>query len=232
MHAQSLLSFALVAFTSSTVLADEVATLLLPEMYGQDLVGKVIGTDGPLTTYVINCHPTPENQDFQQVGDCDISSQGWTVTGGPSTIRAVFDYSYYNLKEDCSLISSTSLSCALTMEYGSSTEVNAGGTVGPASNFYQTVTITGTELVSGSASAQNTPTATHATATPTDTATGTTSATPTVTGSGSGQQKAAANTESSTPKASQSTNAAPAIVTGNAKWAFGGAAAMAVIAMA
>ena len=44
MHAQSLLSFALVAFTSSTVLADEVATLLLPEMYGHDLVGKVIGT--------------------------------------------------------------------------------------------------------------------------------------------------------------------------------------------
>ncbi|OGM49381.1 hypothetical protein ABOM_003609 [Aspergillus bombycis] len=120
----------------------------------------------------------------------------------------------------------------MTMEYGSSTDVESGGTVGPASDFYQTVTITGTESVSGFASAQNTPSDAHAPATTTGNTTGTTSATPTVTGSSSGQQKAAANTASSTPEASQSTNAAPAIITGNAKWAAGGAAAMVAIAMA
>ena len=128
--------------------------------------------------------------------------------------------------EACTLHASTSLNCAVTMDYGSSTEVQSGGTVGPTSDFYQTVTITGTEI-SGSASARTSPTAAHAT----PTTTGSASTTAAVVESGSGPQKAAANSASSTAEASQSTNAAMAKVTGNAKWAVGGAAAMAAIAM-
>ncbi|KAE8130927.1 hypothetical protein BDV38DRAFT_276386 [Aspergillus pseudotamarii] len=227
MHAQTLLSFAIMAFTSMAA-ADETATILFTEMDHDDLVGKVIGTDGPLTTYVINCNPKPQNANFYQIGDCDISSQGWTVTAGPSTMRVAFDYPHYStMIEACSLHASTSLDCAITMDYGTSTEVESGGTVGPTSDFYQTVTITGTEIASGSASAQTSPTAAHAT----PTTTGSTSAAAAVVESGSVPQKAAASTASSSAEASQSTNAAMAKVTGSSKWAVGGAAAMAAIAM-
>lgn len=130
--------------------------------------------------------------------------------------------------EACTLHDSTSLNCDITMDYGSSTDVESdGGTTAPASDFYRTVTITGTEIASGSASAQTSPTAGRATAT----TTGTASATAAAGESGSGAQKAAANTASSTAGASQSTNAAMAQVTGNARWAVGDAAAMAAIAM-
>ncbi|GMF80124.1 unnamed protein product [Aspergillus oryzae] len=130
--------------------------------------------------------------------------------------------------EACTLHDSTSLNCDITMDYGSSTDVESdGGTTAPASDFYRTVTITGTEIASGSASAQTSPTAGRATAT----TTGTASATAAAGESGSGAQKAAANTASSTAGASQSTNAAMAQVTGNARWAVSGAAAMAAIAM-
>ncbi|KAE8416582.1 hypothetical protein BDV36DRAFT_259913 [Aspergillus pseudocaelatus] len=226
MHAQALLSFAIMAITSMAA-ADVTATILFTEMDHDDLVGKVIGTDGPLTTYVINCNPKPQNANFYQIGDCDISSQGWTVTAGPSTMRVAFDYPHYTMIEACSLHASTSLDCAITMDYGTSTEVQSGGTVGPTSDFYQTVTITGTEIASESTSPQTSPIATHAT----PTTTGSMSATAAVVESGSAPQKAAAITASSSAEASQSTNAAMAKITGNSKWAVGGAAAMAAIAM-
>ncbi|KAF7621452.1 putative GPI anchored glyco protein [Aspergillus flavus] len=227
MRAQALLSFAIMASTA-TAIANETATIIFTEMDSVDLVGKVIGTDGLLTTYVINCNPKPPKQNFYQVGDCVSSSHGWTVTAGPSTMRVAFDDPEATMIEACTLHDSTSLNCDITMDYGSSTDVESdGGTTAPASDFYRTVTITGTEIASGSASAQTSPTAGRATAT----TTGTASATAAAGESGSGAQKAAANTASSTAGASQSTNAAMAQVTGNARWAVGGAAAMAAIAM-
>ncbi|KAE8375413.1 hypothetical protein BDV26DRAFT_267933 [Aspergillus bertholletiae] len=231
MHTQHLRSFALVVFASSTVLAAEVTTIFLPEMYSDSLTGKVIGSDGPLTTYVIDCLPWPQGG-FYPIGACDVASQGWTLTSGPSTMRVTFDYPDNTMIEACSLHSSTSLVCDMTMPHGSSTEVESGGTVGPASDCYQTVTITGTEIASASASAQTSPTAVRATAT----TTGSTSATAAASEKADEPEKAAANTASSmassTAAASQSTNAARAMGTGNAKWAVGGAAAMAAIAMA
>ncbi|KAF7589402.1 hypothetical protein BBP40_004345 [Aspergillus hancockii] len=213
MHAQNLLP---VAASISTAIANQTVSLFLPEFQGQSLVGKVIGTDGAQTTYVVNCNPRPKNQGFYEIGDCEGTASGFTVTHGPSTFRAVFDYPQYTLAEDCSISASTSVSCDLTMDYGSSSTVDNVATVGPIGDFYQTLTVTTTEIPSDSAT-------TKASATPT-------TATPTPSMS-DGQKKANASTASSTTPASQSTNAAFAVATGNVIYAVGGAAAMAMVAI-
>ncbi|RHZ50591.1 uncharacterized protein CDV56_103196 [Aspergillus thermomutatus] len=138
MHAQSILSLTLLAAIATTAIADDIVTLFLPEFDSQSLVGKVIGIDGPLTTYVVDCNPKPKNQNFIVMGDCAASSSGFTIVHGPSTFRGVFEYPQY---------------------------VGTMATVGPVEDMYQTLTITGTESASVPATAQAFATAGTATAT-------------------------------------------------------------------
>ncbi|GFF42011.1 hypothetical protein IFM51744_05000 [Aspergillus udagawae] len=150
MHAQSILSLTLLAAIATVAVTEEVVTLFLPEFDSPSLVGKVIGTDGPLTTYVVNCNPKPKNQNFFEIGDCAASSSGFTIVHGPSTFRGVFEYPQYTMAEDCAISDSTSVSCGVTMTYGSSTSVGAMATIGPEEDMYQTLTITGTEIAPSS----------------------------------------------------------------------------------
>ncbi|RHZ70303.1 hypothetical protein CDV55_105326 [Aspergillus turcosus] len=224
MHAQRFLSLTLLAGIATTAIADEVVTLFLPEFHSPSLMGKVIGTNGPLTTYVVNCNPKPKNQNFFQIGDCAASSSGFTVIHGPSTFRGVFEYPQYTMAEDCAISDSTSVSCVISMNYGSSTSVGAMATVGPVQDLYQTLTITGTEIVSVPATAQASASAGTATATGSTMMTTTTGAS---TSSGTGKDTASVT---SSAAVSQSTNAAAAQMTGHANWVVGGAAAMAIVA--
>ncbi|GIC92856.1 uncharacterized protein Aud_009331 [Aspergillus udagawae] len=219
MHPQSILSLTFLASIATGVVAEEVVTLFLPEFNSPSLVGKVIGTDGPLTTYVINCNPKPKNPNFFEIGDCAASSGGFTIVHGPSTFRGVFEYPQYTMAEDCAISDSTSVSCGVTMTYGSSTSVMAMATIGPVEDMYQTLTITGTEIASISATAQASTTAGTATAT------GSTRVTTTT-----GASTAAGETGKDTAAVSKSTNAAAAQMTGHANWVVGGVAAMAIVA--
>ncbi|KAF7125920.1 hypothetical protein CNMCM5793_002279 [Aspergillus hiratsukae] len=226
MHAQSLLSLTLLTAIATIAIADEVVTLFLPEFNSPSLVGKVIGTDGPLTTYVVNCNPKPKNQNFFQIGDCAASSSGFTVIHGPSTFRGVFEYPQYTMAEDCAISDSTSVSCVISMNYGSSTSVGSMATVGPVGDMYQTLTITGTDIASVPATAQAS--AGAGTATPTgSTMVTTTTGASTLAGE---TRKDTASVTSSTAAVSQSTNAAAAQMTGHANWVLEGAAAMAIAA--
>ncbi|GIJ90556.1 hypothetical protein Asppvi_009513 [Aspergillus pseudoviridinutans] len=219
MHTQSILSLMLLAAITTAAIAEEVVTLFLPEFDSHSLVGKVIGTDGPLTTYVVNCNPKPNNQNFFEIGDCAASSSGFSIVHGPSTFRGVFEYPQYTMAEDCAISDSTSVSCVVTMAYGSSTSVEAMATIGPVEDMYQTLTITGTEIASISATAQASTTAGTATATGSSRVTTTT-----------GASTSMGETGKDTAVISKSTNAAAAQMTGHSNWVVGGAAAMAIVA--
>ncbi|GFF98917.1 hypothetical protein IFM53868_10037 [Aspergillus udagawae] len=219
MHAQSILSLTLLAAIATVTVTEEVVTLFLPEFDSPSLVGKVIGTDGPLTTYVVNCNPKPKNQNFFEIGDCAASSSGFTIVHGPSTFRGVFEYPQYTMAEDCAISDSTSVSCGVTMTYGSSTSVGVMATIGPVEDMYQTLTITGIEIARISATAQASTTPGAATAT------GSTSVTTTT-----GASTSAGETGKDTAAVSKSTNAAASQITGPANWVVGGAAAMAMVA--
>jgi hypothetical protein len=107
MHPQIIRSLALLGCTSLAA-ANDIVSLILPNFDQQDLVGEVIGTDGPLTTYLINC---PEGADSN---DCGVPSDGLTVTAGDDTF--IYDYTYedYWLRQSCSHRSTTWFSCAVT----------------------------------------------------------------------------------------------------------------------
>ncbi|KAE8387441.1 hypothetical protein BDV23DRAFT_186349 [Aspergillus alliaceus] len=227
MFARKFLSFTLLM---AAALANETVTLFLPEFQGMSLVGRVIETNGPLTTYVINCDVRPKNREFYVIGECEGSATGFTVTHGPSTFRAVFDYPEFTMAEECAISASTSLSCLLSMDYGSSTEVESGVTVGPADDFYQALVITGREAATTPATVKASPTGVIATATGSSVKASAASTAGLLDEKAKKESQAWASSSTST---SQSTNAGLAKATGNIKWAIGGgAAAMAVIGLA
>ncbi|KAL4872244.1 hypothetical protein BDV12DRAFT_152303 [Aspergillus spectabilis] len=107
MHPQIIPSLVLLGSVSLAT-ANDIVSLILPQFDEQDLVGEVIGSNGPMTTYVINC---PDGTDAV---DCGMPPDGMTVTAASTAF--IFDYTFedYWLHQSCEHRGTTWFSCAIT----------------------------------------------------------------------------------------------------------------------
>ncbi|PWY71040.1 hypothetical protein BO94DRAFT_550424 [Aspergillus sclerotioniger CBS 115572] len=241
MRLQFATSLALLA-TASSVVADDVVSMLWPSSAdGYD--AKLIGTTGgALTTLVINCPATASStgpitsasaattsaavakrattassSDDDDDDDCDIPAEGRTVVAGSSTWS--YTYSGTDLAEyaACTYSGTTWLSCALTV----SMDGQVSSDNGASSTEIPKVPITVTATVSGTGSS----------ASATGTASGSTAS---ATGKSSSSTQSASGSSSSSASASASTSdsGAMAFATGASQLVAGGAAMMIALAMA
>ncbi|KAL2870017.1 putative GPI anchored glycoprotein [Aspergillus lucknowensis] len=211
---------------SSFAVANDIVSLILPNVDQQDLVGEVVGSDGPTTTYVIQC---PRGADSV---DCGVPSNGFTVTAGPSTF--VFDYTFedYSLRESCSHRDTTWFSCVVT-----NTQSGFSSVMTSAESLeipYQAVTITATEIGARPGSSATT-TATSATTTSSETESSDSNSDPDSPTTNSAQPSDSATPTDSEAEAetTSSDNAAIAQVTGSAaQWLLSGAGMALALAIA
>ncbi|CEL08339.1 hypothetical protein ASPCAL11490 [Aspergillus calidoustus] len=218
MHPQIIRSLALLGCTSLAV-ANDIVSLILPNVDQQDLVGEVIGTDGPLTTYLIQC---PDGADSN---DCGIPPEGLTVTAGDDTF--IFDYTYedYWLRQSCSHRGTTWFSCAVTNTQSDFSTVMTTAT--SVDMPYQAVTITATATDSDNDSSTTvTSTRSSSAAQPSETDIDDDSEEASTTSSGAESSTTPSPTASEEADAEETTsdNAAMAQVTGSAaQWLVSGA---------
>ncbi|KAJ6139506.1 hypothetical protein N7471_005992 [Penicillium samsonianum] len=224
-------SLALLAGATAAIAAETV-TLFLPGFDEQRIEGKVIGTSGSMTKYLIKCAVGVDST------DCGLPPDGMTVAQGSSTVSLGYGMEGTTIAESCKYDAKTA-SCGATLNEGGTTSTwNSaiaiteipGGALMPV-----TITATGTDNASattGASVSASTATSTGAAtlttsaSTSDSTATGTSTSTGTSTAGSSDKSSAAATSQSKTG------NAAVPMITGNARWAAGGvAAALALVAL-
>ncbi|KAJ5817858.1 hypothetical protein N7447_007866 [Penicillium robsamsonii] len=210
-------SFAMLAGATAAVAAETVS-LFLPGFDSQPLDGKVIGTTGSMTKYLLKCSDPNE---------CGLPPNGITVAQGPSTVSLAYAMNRMTVTEDCKWDSATATCAASLDEEGLTTTFTSamaltefpGGALVPV-----TITGTGTDkapaTTGASVSASTAASTSGATLTTSASTTGGTS-----TGESSGSSSAAATSQT------ESGNAAMPMITGNARWAAGGVAAALAIAV-
>ncbi|KAJ5595190.1 uncharacterized protein N7459_001398 [Penicillium hispanicum] len=193
----------------TVVTAESTVTLFIPGFEAQSIEGQVIGSSGSMTSYRLNC---PSGADITKCGL--PNGVDYTIAEGPSSVNYGFSYENSTITQSCVLQGTTQATCE-----GSMSGSDGGTTISTAFKVsdipyggFQAVRVTATSLP-GSASTGASPSAT--TATSTDGAVVTTTSAPAST---NGAEK------------TESTNAAIPMVTGNARWAAGGVAAMMALA--
>ncbi|KAJ5679088.1 hypothetical protein N7462_007332 [Penicillium macrosclerotiorum] len=213
-------SFALLAGATAAI-ATETVSLFLIGFDEQPLEGKIIGTTGSMTKYLIKCAAGVDST------ECGLPTNGMTVAQGSSTVSLAYGTGRVSIAENCKY-DSVSVTCAasldeegITTTFTSTvalTEIPGGGALMPV-----TITGTGTEKATATTGAS----VSASTAASTSGATLTTSAS-TFSGTSTGTSTSDTSDSSSAAVASQteSGNAAMPMITGNARWAAGGAAAV------
>ncbi|PKY06978.1 hypothetical protein P168DRAFT_315509 [Aspergillus campestris IBT 28561] len=211
MHSNFLtLAVALLTGASSVLAADEVVTLFMPQADPQPLVGKVIATDGPLTTYVVYC------ADESDSDECGMPEEGYTVAAGKSTYNAIYSFQDYYLSQGCTISDSTYASCEISQHDVSTTHTDSASITMPSLPMLA-VTITATELDGTTAKAK-------ATAKASPERTGEAASTSTATSGAKNTPGAAADAASPSSSPTTSDNAAGARVTGMSGLVVGAAA--------
>ncbi|KAI9367471.1 hypothetical protein BJX61DRAFT_303168 [Aspergillus egyptiacus] len=115
---------------------DIVSLILLPNPDPQDLVAEVVGSVGPMTTYVITC---PDGTDSV---DCGMPPDGMTAVAGPTAFVVDNRFEDYWLRYSCAHRSTTWFSCAMTQTQSDlSTQITETGSTGLS---YIPVTVTAT----------------------------------------------------------------------------------------
>ncbi|KAL3465324.1 hypothetical protein BJX64DRAFT_252942 [Aspergillus heterothallicus] len=225
MHPQIIRSLALLGCTSLAV-ANDVVSLILPNTDQQDLVGEVIGTDGSLTTYLINC------ADGVDSDECGIPPGGITVSADDNNFIYEYTYEDYYLRESCSHRSTTWFSCVVT-----NTQSDFSSVMTAATSYdipYQAVTITATST-DGDDSSSTTATSTRSSSASQSSETGASdeSATSTPATAGSSTTPSPTSSDEAGADETSSDNAALAQVTGPAtQWLVGGAGMVLALALA
>ncbi|KAJ5932204.1 hypothetical protein N7516_006693 [Penicillium verrucosum] len=199
---------------ATTAIAAETVTLFLPGFDEQRIEAKVIGTSRSMTKYFIKCAADVESD------ECGIPPSGITVAQGSSTVNLLYAMDDITMAESCKY-DATSARCNATFEkHGTTSSWNSavaiseipGGALMPV-----TITATGTDSTS----------ATTGASVSASTAASTSGATGTSTAGGSSDSSSAAATSQT-----ESGNAAMPMITGNARWVAGGAAAaLALVAL-
>ncbi|KAL2802607.1 hypothetical protein BJX63DRAFT_106067 [Aspergillus granulosus] len=226
MHPQIIRSLALLGCTSLAA-ANDIVSLILPNVDQQELVGEVIGTDGSMTTYLINC---PEGADSN---DCGVPPEGLTVTADDDTFIYEYTYEDYYLRESCSHRGTTWFSCAVT-----NTQSDFSSVMTIATSFdipYQAVTITATAIDDDedSATATSTRSSSASQASETGSSDSEDEETTTSTGAQSTTTPSSTNSEEAAAEETASDNAAMAQVTGSAaQWLVSGAGMVLALALA
>ncbi|KAJ5601414.1 hypothetical protein N7510_010948 [Penicillium lagena] len=194
----------------SIVVADSTVTLFIPGFDVQSLEGKILGTSGTMTTYLLNC-PTSEDPN-----SCGLPSNGYAITEGGSSLEMAYTDGPQTVSQHCKLQGSTHVDCVASMISDSSTSALTTGIDIKSMPYggFRAVHITATETGNASPS-------TDAAATALTTAS-TTLAHPTnFTGTVSSTSSVAATTTGTS-------NAAMRMITGNTRWMVGGAVALAM----
>ncbi|KAJ5479291.1 hypothetical protein N7530_004800 [Penicillium desertorum] len=216
---------------ATTAIAAETVTLFLPGFDEQRIEGKVIGTSGSMTKYLIKCAADVDST------ECGIPHDGMTVAQGSSTVSLRYSMDSIAIDESCKY-DATSVSCGATFDESGTisswhskiaiTEI-PGGALMPvtvtATGSDSSSATTGASVSASTASSTSGATLTTSVSTSDSTATGTNTATGTSTASDSSDSSSAAATSQT-----ESGNAAMPMITGNARWAAGGVAAALAIA--
>ncbi|KAJ5558651.1 hypothetical protein N7535_008867 [Penicillium sp. DV-2018c] len=212
MRVQSLL---LAGATAAT--AAQTVTLFLPGLDSQDIHGKVLGSSGSMTTYLLNCPATADSD------ECGIPGAGVTAIQGPSTASIGYSWDDSVVGEKCKYDASMA-NCEMSMNEGGLT--TSFSTFIALSEFpgrvLMPVTITGT--ATDAAAAATTGASVSATTAASTGSLTTSASTSGVTATGTETDAAAATSQTSTD------NAAMPMITGNARWAAGGVAAAIALA--
>ncbi|KAL4913841.1 hypothetical protein BDW62DRAFT_157338 [Aspergillus aurantiobrunneus] len=226
MHPQIVGSLALLG-SLSLAAANDIVSLILPFADEQDLVGEVIGTDGPTTTYVLNC---PDGTDAV---DCGMPFGGMTIAA--ETTAFVYEYTFddYYLRQSCQHSGTTWVSCEVTNTQSDfSTVTSAAESVELP---YLPVTITATATDAGSDS-EPTTTATSTTTAATNSESESSSITPSDSASITFQPSQSPSTTTDAEADAEETssdNEAVAQVTGSAaQWLVSGAGMALALALA
>ncbi|KAL4989853.1 hypothetical protein BDW68DRAFT_61046 [Aspergillus falconensis] len=231
MRPQTVRSLALLGGFSFAA-ANDIVSLILPATDEQELVGEVIGSAGPTTTYRIFCPDTAEDD------ECGMPSGGLTVAAAPTAF--VYEYSYedYYLKESCKHSGTTWFSCLVTNTQSDFSLVTS--TTVDEALPYMAITITST-ATGADAEATNTATTTSTKTSDADadaeTKANSDSSSTTLSGSASvtaAPSKSASNTTAAAdPEETTSDNAAMPQVTGStAQWIVSGAGMALALALA
>ncbi|KAF3392555.1 hypothetical protein F1880_008836 [Penicillium rolfsii] len=210
-------SLALVA-GAAIAAADSTVTLFLPGFDAQSIDAKILGSSKTMTTYLLNCPPGAD------VNDCGLPDVGYKVTAGGSTVLYTMSYEEESVSESCKLDGTTSATCwgAIASGTVTSTESSSFNIATIPYGGFQAVHVTATETGEASASTGASASAPTATVTTTTTSSASTTA---ETATGSASQTTHTGTSAATTSASHSSNAAMPMMTGNALWVAGGAAA-------
>ncbi|CAP95488.1 hypothetical protein E8E15_009292 [Penicillium rubens] len=216
---------------ATTAIAAETVTLFLPGFDEQRIEGKVIGTSGSMTKYLIKCATDVDET------ECGIPYDGMTVAQGSSTVSLGYSMDSMTIAESCKY-DATSVSCGATFdESGTISSWNSkvaiteipGGALMPvtitATGSDSSSATTGASVSASTAASTSGATLTTSASTSDSTATGTNTATGTATASDSSDSSSAAATSQT-----ETDNAAMPMITGNARWAAGGVAAALAIA--
>ncbi|KAL6239331.1 hypothetical protein BDW75DRAFT_138201 [Aspergillus navahoensis] len=231
MRPQTIRSLALLG-SFSFAAANDIVSLIFPAVDEQEIVGEVIGSAGPTTTYRLFC-PDTINDD-----ECGIPSKGVTVAAAPTAFVYEFSYEDYYLKESCKHSGTTWFSCLITNTQSDFSLVTS--TTVDVDLPYMAVTITST--VTGADSEATNTAATTSTKTSdaeadAETKTNTDSSSTILSESASvtaAPSKSASNTTAAAdPEETTSDNAAMPQVTGSAtQWIVSGAGMALALALA
>jgi hypothetical protein len=235
MRPQTVRSLALLGGFSFAA-ANDIVSLILPAADEQELVGEVIGSAGPTTTYRISCPDTVDED------ECGMPTSGLTVAAAPTAF--VYEYSYedYYLKESCKHSGTTWFSCLVTNSQSDFSFVTS--TTVDEALPYIAVTITSTATgadaeATSSATATSTKTSDADADSDADSETKTNSESPSATHSGSGSvtatpsESASSTTAAAEPEETTSDNAAMPQFTGSAaQWVVSGAGIALALALA
>jgi len=204
-------TFATLALIGAVAAQNSTAVLPLLAFDQQPILASVIASDSAQTTYSLAC-PTGEDSD-----SCNVPPS-FTVTAGPSTIHYGIDVDFNTLGYGVSAAGSGSDSidyaCALTgTTSGVCTVTEVGNLGGASTSIVNSTTITdASDLGYVTVTITAGPTAANAAAS--------------TTGKSSSDESS-----SSSGAAKQTANAGMPMITANAQWAFGAAAALALGAM-
>ncbi|KAJ5327475.1 hypothetical protein MYU51_018145 [Penicillium brevicompactum] len=217
-------SLALLAGATAAVAADTV-TLFLPGFDSQDLVGKVVGSSGSTTTYVINCPGSTDSD------DCGVPPSGITVAQAHSSVAIAYGAESVTISEKCEY-DATSVSCSVSMnESGLTTAFQTGVPRTEIPGALMPVTITGTGAAGASATTGASASASTAASTGASTLTTSASASDNTAASTATGTSTGDSSDSSSAAATSSTetgNAAMPMITGRAGWAAAGGVAAAL----
>ncbi|KAJ5897084.1 uncharacterized protein N7473_006483 [Penicillium subrubescens] len=214
MHFKSL---ALVA-GAAIAAADSTVTLFLPGFDAQSIDAKILGSSSTMTTYLLNCPPGADPN------NCGLPDVGYRVTAGGSTVLYTMSYEEETISQSCKLEGTTSAFCwgAITSGTVTSTDSTSFGIATIPYGGFQAVHVTATQTGDASASTGASASAPTATMTKTTASIGSTT---TATSTGTASQTGSTGTSTASTSASHSSNAAMPMMTGNALWVAGGAAA-------